>query len=194
MAKRKPPKRPLSADDYVLVIEDAEGRQLATIIKTDYSRAPHIGEDTRVREREVKDAPHLAGTYVVHRVSHIDPPEGDHTIDGYQMVWCFARRSAESRPQIAQPLLGESGPAPDEAGLAQLDGGNDVVASVAQELRNLATDLGEHSDKLAEAVRTSDGKLDPRLHEEAHQLSRRAKQRYADLLLNPRPPTPTRKR
>jgi hypothetical protein len=188
MAKRKRPSRPLSADDYVLVLEDDRGRQLAQLIKTDYSRAPHIGEDMQVREREVKDSPHLAGTYIVHRVSHLDPPEGSNTIDGYQMAWCFARRSADALrpPELSSPKSApEERRIAEESGFAAVDGGADFVDAVAQGFRDLATELSEHSDRLAEAVRTSEGKLDPRLQEEARQLSRRAKQRYAELLLNP---------
>ena len=144
--------------DYVLVVEDEEGQQLAVVLETDCSRAPLVGEEVPLRPESVEEAPQLAGTYVVHRVAHLAAPGSAVTIERYTVPWCYARR----RPQLAS-FNGEI----DRA----------TAAELAQRSRDLATDLDDLADEVALAIHAgAAGSLDLRVVERLNDASRRAKQ------------------
>jgi hypothetical protein len=171
LAKTKRPgkkrKRPTIAD-YALVIEDDTGRQLAVVVESGLSRAPLIGEEISLRQERVKDAPELAGSYVIHRVAHLPEPGGAVTIERYTIPWCYARRRAQ-----LEPIAGELNRA--------------AAAELAQRNRDLATELDDMADEVALAIHDGTaGDLDPKLVERLNDASRRAKQVSVSALLRSR--------
>lgn len=178
--KRKPkraPRQPIGVVDYVLVLEDAAGRQLALAVQKD-SRAPIVGEEVPLHERAANEAPHLAGTYVIHRVAHLPPPNAAVTIERYTIPWCYARRLAsESRAESsAQSALVETrgfGP------LGSVEGAFDqtTAAELSEKSRGIATDLGDMAEEVAAAVHSgAAGTLGLDLVQRLDDASRRAKQ------------------
>jgi hypothetical protein len=174
MAKKKTTRggkrRPPSFNDYVLVIEDAGGKQLAVVEQSNRSRAPLSGEQVQLKERFTKDKPELAGTYIVSRVAHLPPPWAPVTINRYTLPWCYARRPAVASPEAATTPIPPLGPA--EPDLDQT-----TAAEVARKSRDLATELDDLADELAVAFHGGvAGKLDRSLVQRLSDASRRAKQ------------------
>jgi hypothetical protein len=177
VAKKKP-KRPskrarVSFNDYVLVVEDHDGKELAVVEQTDRSRAPLVGEEVQLRAHVVKEKPHLAGAYVVQRVAHLPPPWAPVTINKYTLPWCYARSVAST---VARDQSAATSP---RVSLEPLPGDMDqtTAAEVARKSRDLATDLDDMADELAVAFHGgAAGELDRKLVERLSEASRRAKQ------------------
>jgi hypothetical protein len=159
--------------EYRVQIDDGNGQPIRNVVLKATTRPPVAGEwvDVDGHWYEVQLGMHL-------------PPPGD-APDARELVLCVVPVEP-ARDGLRSPSADgtDQTQSQAESRLTELEGGADLVDAVAQALRDLATDLGEHSDKLAAAIRASEGKLDPRLQEEAHQFSRRAKQQYAYLLVN----------
>ena len=176
--KRKPKRTPrrLGLVDYVLVLEDDAGRQLALTVQKD-SRAPIVGEELPLDDRAAKEVPHLAGTYVVHRVAHLPPPNAAITIERYTIPWCYARRAGtDSRAtQGAKAALQAQGFGPLESVEGALD--QTTAAELSEKSRSIATDLGDIAEEVAAAVHSgAAGTLGLDLVQRLDDASRRAKQ------------------
>jgi hypothetical protein len=156
-------------NDYVLVIEDEQGKELAVVEQSDRSRAPVVGEEVELRGSIAKTKPQLAGKYIVERVAHLPPPWAPVTINRYTLPWCYARRPAQERTAGAQ-----AAPA-----LESLDSDLDqtTAAEVARKSRDLATELDDLADELAVAFHGGvAGSLDRKLVDRLSDASRKAKQ------------------
>jgi hypothetical protein len=175
---KRPTGHKIIPGDYVLVLEGAEGDVLATLLRTDYSWPPLAGEGCLVRASEVRELPHLAGSYRVHFVDHRPPPDGTVTIADYSIPWCYARPSRHTGVKHREENPTGSGQ------LAALNGDADRIAALAEDFREFSTELNELRDKVALATREG-GRLDPTVPEQLHDLSRRAKQRYSELTISP---------
>jgi len=155
--------------EYVLVVEDDAGRQLALVVQRD-SRAPIAGEEVPLKDRAAKEMPHLAGTYVVHRVAHLPPPGAAITIDRYTLPWCYARRAGGAGLAVQPP-----GSAPLEAIEGDFD--QKTAAELSEKSRAIATDIGDLAEEVAAAIHSGNaGSLGLDLVHRLDDASRRAKQ------------------
>jgi hypothetical protein len=179
--KRRKPKRatqpPTAPVEYVLVIEDDAGRQLARALQKD-SRAPIAGEEVPLQDRAAKETPHLAGMYLVHRVTHLPPPGAAVTIERYTLPWCHARRVGGDSPALAagQPPQGQTR---GVGALEPLDTDLDqtTAGELSQKSRDIATDLGDIAEEVASAIHGGTaGNLGLDLVKRLDDASRRAKQ------------------
>lgn len=153
----------MDVHDYVLVIQDDSGAEVARIVQSAGSLPPKPGDETPLDLADVKDTPELAGRYIVERVVHLPAPSRTSTRRRYKIPHCFVRRLA-SVP--AEPQR-KSSDVLDEA----------TAAEVARRNRDLATDLDDVADELALAVhRVGPATIDPKLVDRLNDASRRAKQ------------------
>lgn len=162
--KRKP-RRPLGLVDYVLVLEDDAGRQLVMAIQKD-SRAPIVGEEVPLQEHVAKEVPHLAGTYVVHRVAHLPPPNATITIERYTLPWCYARRPITAYSTTEVPAVDPKDSRFDDA----------TAADFAERSRGIATDLSDIAEEIAAKVHGGEaGTIQVDIVRRVDEASRRAK-------------------
>lgn len=161
---KRQPRRPLGLVDYVLVLEDGAGRQLAMAIQKD-SRAPIVGEEVPLQEHVAKEVPHLAGTYVVHRVAHLPPPNATITIERYTIPWCYARRP-EAALSTTGMALDPKEPTFDDA----------TAAEFAERSRGIATELSDIAEEIAAKVHSGEaGTIQVDIARRVDEASRRAK-------------------
>lgn len=185
MKKKAKPKRsrrqPIGIVDYVIVLEDDDGRQLAMALQKD-SRAPIVGEEVPLQEHVAKEVPHLAGTYVVHRVAHLPPPNAAVTIERYTIPWCYARRP-RGRDQLSEAAKTR---APGAGPRGSIEGalGEATAGEFAEKSRSIATDLGNMAEELAAAVHGgAAGSVGLDLVQRLDDASRRVKQLSLSALL-----------
>lgn len=178
MTKKGKPKRssrrPVGLVDYVLVLEDGAGRQLAMAMQKD-SRAPIIGEEVPLQERAAKEVPHLAGTCVVHRVAHLAPPNATVTIERYTIPWCYARRHGETSAPTLSGAAHHAGVGVVAAADATFD--DATAAEFAEKSRGIATDLSDIAEEIAAKVHSGEaGTIRADLAQRVDEASRKAKQ------------------
>lgn len=186
----------MDVGEYVLVIEDDQGNPIAKLRQVARTTAPDIGHATTVDENDTPDAT-LHGLYRVRDVHLVSDPNPA-SRRSYKIPYVYVRRGSatdgplvdadptEDVPMGDEPNKRDALPSPESP--QSPDERADLFASVAEDFRELATELGEEHDELALAVRESNGQLDPALPDRLHNLSRRAKQRYAELILAPAKP------
>jgi hypothetical protein len=149
--------------DYVIVIEDASGRERARVLQSGASVPPRVGDEVALERDDVDARVELAGRYTVRRVAH-EPMRGASSRRNFKLPVCYVRRL--------------DAPPATNARLEPVDGDFDplTAAELARRNRELATDLGDLADEVALAIhRGQGGAFDRSLVDRLHEASRRAK-------------------
>src|SRR2546428_825134 len=129
----------MEVGDYMVIIEDDNGVEIARVRQSSDSQLPRIGEGVVLEADEVKDRPQLAGRYRVRDLNQQLPP-GDRGKNRRNFKIPFLYVRADRGTMTARP-----------ATLAALDGELDrsAVAEIALSDRQLATDLDDIADEVA---------------------------------------------
>jgi hypothetical protein len=130
--------------DYMVIIEDDNGVEIARVLQSCDSQLPRIGEGIVLEPDDVKDRPRLAGAYRIRELNQQPRPgERGKNRRNFKIPFLYVRAD--------RGAVNAAAASPTRSALSSLDGDLDrmLAAEIAHSDRQLATDLDDIADEVA---------------------------------------------